>query len=60
MPAQLAGVTFDESITGSIVSTSMSTLSRLSDGNSSYMALKSNGTKAPVSASFFMPIVPPV
>jgi len=38
----------------------MSTLSRLSDGNSSYMALKSNGTKAPVSASFFMPIVPPV
>ena len=33
--AQFAGVTFDESITGSIVSTSMSTLSRLSEGNSS-------------------------
>ena len=43
-----------------MVNTSISTLRRLSEGNYSYIPLKSKGTKAPVASSVFIPIVPPV
>lgn len=56
----VAGLTFDESITGSIVNTSMPMFRLWRVGNSSKMPLKSNGTRAPVVGSGFMPIVPPV
>ena len=58
--SQLRGLTFDESITGSIVNTSMPMFRLWRVGNSSKMPLKSNGTRAPVVGSGFMPIVPPV
>ena len=60
MSLQSSGRTFDESISLGIVCTSMSTLRRRSEGNSSYIPPKSKGTSAPVAASVCMPIVPPV
>ena len=58
--SQSAGVTFDESMTGVSDCTSMRTCSERMAGNSSWMPRKSNGTRAPVAGSVFMPIVPPV